>query len=56
MTEKRFDNKTIDKVEAGTEEATKEYRGKLLNGKKPAVKEQIENAEQSVTGDKQLGL
>ncbi|ARM34609.1 hypothetical protein [Legionella longbeachae] len=56
MTEKRFDNKTIDKVEAGTEEATKEYKGKLLNGKKPAVTEQIENAEQSVTEDKQLGL
>ncbi|ARB92210.1 hypothetical protein A6J40_08495 [Legionella longbeachae] len=58
MTEKRFDNKAIDKVEAGTDEATKEYKEKLLNGKKPAVKEQIENAEQRVKEEEEqrLGL
>ncbi len=58
MSEKRFDDKAIDKVEKSAEEATKEYREKLLNDKKPVVKEQIENAEQRVKDeeDKRLGL
>ncbi|KTD63012.1 interaptin [Legionella santicrucis] len=53
LTTKRFDTKPINKVEEGTEEATKEYKDKLKTGK---VKTEIENAEQKVEEDKSLKI
>ncbi|KTC84313.1 hypothetical protein [Legionella cincinnatiensis] len=52
LTTKRFDSKAINKVEEGTEEATKEYKDKLKTGK---VQTEIQNAEQRVE-DKSLKI